>query len=154
LKLSTINNIVLKVTITQYQDGDYYKLIQLWDAAGLPYKPTGRDSKKSIEKEVKNNSGKFLFATINDEYIGSALITHDGRKGWINRVVVLPEFRNRGIAKKLVEAGESWLIDQGIGIFACQIEGYNDNSFEAFKKMGYIPFEGIRYLTKRVDPDI
>jgi len=50
------------------------------------------------------------FAT---KYIGSALITHDGRKGWINRVVVLPEHRNKGIARKLVEAGEIWLKTTG-----------------------------------------
>jgi len=54
----------------------------------------------------------------------------------------------------LVDAGEKWLIEQGIGIFACQIEEYNNDSFEAFKKMGYVSFEGIHYLTKRIHPDI
>lgn len=140
--------------VTNYNPGDYDALIYLWEAAGLPYKPLGRDSREKIEKEVLNNCNQFLFAKINDSYIGSALITHDGRKGWINRVVVLPEYRNKGIARKLVDVGENWLMEQGIGIFACQIEEYNDASFEAFQKIGYIPFEGIRYLTKRIHPDI
>ena len=105
-------------------------------------------------RKVQNNICQFLFAQVGDKYIGSALITHDGRKGWINRVVVLPEHRNKGIARKLVGAGEQWLTEQGIGIFACLIEDYNDESFDAFKKMGYIPFEGMRYLTKRMNPDI
>ncbi|NQU35638.1 MAG: GNAT family N-acetyltransferase [Bacteroidetes bacterium] len=140
--------------IINYLPGDYDTLIKLWEASGLPYKPLGRDSRENIEKEVQNGICQFLFAKISDDYIGSALITHDGRKGWINRVVVLPEYRNRGIARKLVEVGEQWLKEQGIEIFACQIEGYNDESFEAFQKMGYIPFEGIRYLTKRIHPDI
>ncbi len=144
----------MKIQITTYKQGDYNSLINLWEAANLPYKSNGRDSRESIEKEVKNGICQFLFAKLGDEYIGSALITHDGRKGWINRVVVLPDHRNKGIARKLVEAGEQWLKEQGIGIFACQIEGYNDDSFEVFKKMGYVPFEGIRYLTKRVHPDI
>lgn len=144
----------MEITITSYKQGDYDTLIKLWKAADLPYKPNGRDSRESIEKEVQNNNCQFLFARLKDDYIGSALITHDGRKGWINRVVVLPEHRNRGIARKLVDAGERWLEEQGIGIFACQIEGYNDDSFEVFKKMGYVPFEGIRYLTKRIAPDI
>jgi len=144
----------MKIHIINYKQGDYDTLIKLWEASGLPYKPLGRDSRENIEKEVKTNNCKFLFAQYKDKYIGSALITHDGRKGWINRVVVLPEYRNKGIAGKLVDAGENWLKEQGIGIFACQIEGYNDESFEAFKKMGYIPFEGIRYLTKRINPEI
>lgn len=142
------------MVITTYKKGDYDILIDIWKKAGLPYKPKGRDSRESIEKEIHNGHCKFLFAKDNEDAIGSVLVTHDGRKGWINRVVVLPEYRNHGIARKLVEAGEQWLKEQGIGIFACQIEGYNDDSFEAFQKMGYIPFEGIRYLTKRIYPDI
>jgi len=142
------------LSLTTYQSGDYDILIDLWEKAGLPYKPNGRDSRSRIENEIDNGICRFLFAKNGDDFIGSALITHDGRKGWINRVVVLPEFRKQGIARKLVDAGEDWLKEQGIGIFACQIEGYNDESFEAFQKMGYIPFEGIRYLTKRVHPDI
>ena len=144
----------MEIQITRYKTGDYDTLINLWKAAGLPYKPLGRDSRESIEKEVKNNSCRFLFALVDDKYIGSILVTHDGRKGWINRVVVLPGYRNKGIAHKLLEAGEKWLKKQGIGIFACLIEGYNNDSYEAFKKMGYIPFEGMKYLTKRMNPDI
>lgn len=144
----------MEIVIKKYNHGDYDALINLWKSAGLPFKPKGRDSRKSIEKEIDNNSSLFLFALIEDKHVGSVLATHDGRKGWINRVVVIPRFRHRGIARKLVAAAESWLIEQGIGIFACQIEGYNNESFEAFKKLGYIPFEGMRYLTKRIHPDI
>jgi len=53
-----------------------------------------------------------------------------------------------------VEVGEKWLDRQGIGIYACQIEDYNTESVEAFKRMGYIPFEGMHYLTKRKFPEI
>ncbi len=144
----------MKLTITKYKHGDYDTLIDLWKSAGLPYKPKGRDSHKNIEKEVDNNCSLFLFAQIEDKYVGSVLATHDGRKGWINRVVVIPDYRHKGIARKLVESAENWLVEQGIGIFACQIEGYNNDSFEAFKKLGYIPFEDIRYLTKRIHSDI
>ena len=122
--------------ITSYKQGDYDNLIMLWEKAGLPYKPIGRDSQESIEREVLTANCKILFAKLDDFYIGSALITHDGRKGWINRVVVLPDYRKQGIARKLVDAGEAWLKEQGIGIFACQIEGYNDESFEAFSEDG------------------
>ncbi len=144
----------MDIVITPCQPCDYDALVDIWKASGLPYKPNGRDSRKNIEKEIYNGISKFIFAKIDDDIIGSALITHDGRKGWINRVCVLPVFRKKGVAKLLVDEGEEWLKEQGIGIFACQIEGYNSDSFEAFKKMGYIPFERIRYLTKRVHPDI
>ena len=144
----------MNTTIIPYKPGDYDLLISIWEKAGLPYKGNGRDSRENIEKEVKLDSNQFLFAVENGETVGSILVTHDGRKGWINRVAVLPEFRKKGIAKLLVDAGEKWLKEIGIGIFACQIEEYNNDSFEAFQKMGYVPFEGIHYLTKRIHPDI
>lgn len=144
----------INVKIIEYRNQDYDILVDLWKKSELPYKAMGRDSRHSIENEMKHGCGKFLFAMFNDKYIGSVIVTHDGRKGWINRVCVLPEYRKLGIAHKLVSASEQWLSDQGIGIFACQIEAYNDDSFEAFQKMGYVNFEGIRYLTKRKDPNI
>ncbi len=140
--------------ITYYKKGDYKKLISLWEGSYLAFKPLGRDNEENIENEIERGCGIFIFANHNGKPVGSALITHDGRKGWINRVCVVPQYRKKGIARMLVEHGESWLTKQGIGIYACLIEGNNEVSFEAFKNMGYIPFEGIHYLTKRAHPDI
>jgi len=144
----------MKIEIVPYTTEDYLELIELWERSNLPYKPLGRDSKEKIEAEVEKGTGKFLFAVVGNQYVGTILVTHDGRKGWINRVAVLPEYRKKGIAKKLVDAAEKWLDKQGIEIYACQIEDYNKESFEIFKKLGYIPFEGIHYLTKRKYPDV
>jgi GNAT superfamily N-acetyltransferase len=140
--------------IRYYRKGDYDLIIKLWEAAGLPYKPKGRDSRQSIEKEMEKGCGTFIFAVVDNKEVGVVLVTNDGRKGWINRVAVLPEYRKKGIARRLVNEAENWLESKEIYIFACQIEGYNDSSFIAFQKMGYIPFEGIRYLTKRKFPEI
>ena len=144
----------MDIKIVHYKPCDYDKLIHIWEESELPYKEKGRDSFSSIEAEIKLSNNQFLFAEYNGFYIGSILVTHDGRKGWINRVAVLPEYRNRGIARKLIDHAEKWLDEQGIGIYACQIEAYNEESFEVFKKLGYIPFEGIQYLTKRKFPEI
>ena len=144
----------MNVEIVPYTTEDYLKLIELWEQSDLPYKPHGRDGKERIEAEAERGIGKFFFAVVGNQYIGTILVTHDGRKGWINRVAVLPEYRKKGIAKKLVDAAEKWLDEQGIEIYACQIEDYNKESFEVFKKLGYIPFEGIHYLTKRKYPEV
>ena len=144
----------MDIKIVQYEPGDYEKLIYIWEAAGLPYKEKGRDSRVAIEMEINLDCNQFLFAKLNELYVGSILVTHDGRKGWINRVAVLPAYRNHGIARKLIDYAESWLDEQGIGIYACQVEAYNKDSLEVFQKLGYIPFDGIQYLTKRKFPEI
>ncbi|MFA5418839.1 MAG: GNAT family N-acetyltransferase [Bacteroidales bacterium] len=133
---------------------DYELLIGLRKEAGLPYKPTGRDSRERVAKEMNAGHGVFLIGFIDENAVAAVLVTQDGRKGWINRLAVLPDFQKKGIGKQLVVAGEHWLMEQGIGIFACLIEEYNANSYAVFQKMGYLPFEGIHYLTKRLDPGI
>ena len=86
--------------------------------------------------------------------VGAILGTHDGRKGWINRLAVAPDQRRLGIAQKLVGAVEQRLIDLGIEIFACQIEDWNETSMTVFDRLGYTRHADIIYFTKRLRPDV
>ena len=153
--INSVNERDLKnISIRIFEISDYEILIDLWTKAGLPYKPKGRDSKESMRKELEKACATILIAELDHIAIATVFATHDGRKGWINRLAVLPEFRKQGIGKMLVEKAESILIEKGIGIIACLIEDYNKTSLATFKKLGYTEFEGIHYLTKRIHPDI
>ena len=85
---------------------------------------------------MKRDQNSFLVAEVEGRIVGSVLVTHDGRKGWINRLAVHREYRRRGIGGALVSEAENWLIEQGIGIFACLIEGDNPLSAEVLEKLG------------------
>jgi len=126
---------------------DYDNLLLLWKEAGLSARPQGRDSQERIEAELFNDISLFLVAQENNTLVGSVLGTHDGRKGWINRLAVRPGFRNQGIAQKLVKAVEQWLASQGIEIIACLIESGNDTSVNLFRKLNYAEHE-VHYMRK------
>ena len=79
--------------------------------------------------------------------------THDGRKGWINRLAVLPEYRSRGIGKALAIEVDHRLNDLGILIVTCLIEGGNDASEKFFESLGYVGHPSITYYSKRQSPD-
>lgn len=140
---------VQELDISSYDD-----IISVWKQCGLPLKPMGRDSRESIDEQIRSGRCRFIGANLDDKLVGIVLATHDGRKGWINRLAVLPYHRTKGIARMLVSSAEKWLKDQGIGIFACLIEGYNSTSFEVFERLGYMEFEGVKYFTKRLREDI
>lgn len=142
------------ITIRKASINDYDTLVDLWTASGLPYKPEGRDSRETMQKEFQRGISTYLIAEDQQKPIGTVLITHDGRRGWINRLAVTPGYRKRGIARQLINEAEKVLDEQGIGIYACLIEGYNQTSLEVFQKLGYVDFEGIHYLTKRKFPGI
>ena len=145
---------ISSVIIRPMRINEYDTLTRVWDKAGLPYRPKGRDSRENIAREMQQKSGFILIAEFNGEMIGSVFGTSDGRKGWINRLAVLPEYQRQGIGHILVREAEKRFDDAGIEIIACLIEDWNAVSLQAFECMGYVRHDDIIYFTKRKSPDV
>ena len=146
-------SIPFRFGIRKFLIEDYDDVMELWREAGLPHKPRGRDCKDSIAREVEQANAVFLVAEKDGVVVGSAFGTHDGRKGWINRVAVAPKYRRQGVAESLVRQVERHLRDMGIRITACLIEDWNKESMEFFERIGYQRHHDIYYFTKREDSD-
>ncbi|MEA2030632.1 MAG: GNAT family N-acetyltransferase [candidate division Zixibacteria bacterium] len=132
---------------------DYDALIDVWADAGLPYRPFGRDSRERIEREMQREDTRFIGLFIGDRLVGVGLTTYDGRKGWINRVAVDPDYRGQGFASKIIEECEKFLKNLGAEIIACLIEEYNTPSMALFQKHDYLYGEDIHYFSKRKSED-
>jgi len=144
-KTLNIPNVVLR----RYRDEDYPEVLSLWEEAGLPCKPKGRDSRANLERQSLQAQVIFLVAEMNGRLIGTVLATHDSRKGWINRLAVAGDHRGQGLARRLVEEAELSLGRRGIEIFACLIEQDNSVSLKVFERLGYRRHPEIVYFTKR-----
>ena len=96
----------------------------------------------------------FLGAFIDNEMVGFIMGSYDSRKGWLNRLAVLPEHRRKGIGHALVEEMEKRLKAMGIRIIATLIEDGHEHSMTLFKNAGYMVHRDITYLTKREDGDV
>jgi len=140
--------------IREFSIKDYDSLITLWNNAQLPFKPKGRDKRDKIEYELKQGRDIFLVAEINGKLVGSVFGTHDGRKGWINRLAVSPEFQRQNIAKKLIAEVEERFSEIGINIIACLVEDWNTKSLQVFEKLGYKNHSDIVYFSKRKNPKV
>lgn len=143
-----------RIYIRDMDIGDYDALVALWAEASLDYKPRGRDSREKIAAELAKGTGRFLLAEADGRIIGSVFATHDGRKGWINRLAVHPAYRRSGVGRTLVEAAEAALAAAGIEIIACLVEAENVGSQRAFKAMGYERCDGLVYFRKRKNANV
>jgi hypothetical protein len=65
---------------------------ELWQEAGIHYRPGGRESRSHLAKELEGGQAIFLVAVAEGKVVGVVLGTHDGRKGWINRLAVAKGF--------------------------------------------------------------
>lgn len=133
---------------------DYDEIVKLWSQAGLPFRPKGRDSKKAIEAQMGTPPNLFLGAYERGRLVGVALLTCDGRKGWINRLAVDPEHRHSGIAKALIAEFEKIFRKHSIAIFCSLIDDDNSASKELFKKCGYVEHHDIVYFSKRDSDEV
>lgn len=139
----------LKVSLRKMTLQDYETIIKLWKQGDIPYRPQGRDSRKNIKEQLGQPNCYFLVAETDKTIIGAIIGTHDGRKGWINRLVVEPSYQKKGIAKRLVEEVEHHFTSLGIDIVACLIEEWNTTSMQVFEQLGYTKHTDILYFSKR-----
>ncbi len=139
--------------IRDFRIEDYDAVTALWTEAGLPFRPEGRDRRESVAREIEDDRALFLVAEEEGRIVGVVFGTHDGRKGWINRLAVAPDCRRRGLAKALVEEVEARLRRLGIVIVACLIEEENEISLATFAELGYKRWPDIIYHAKRFIPD-
>ncbi len=147
MKAKEKNNI--DVVIRKMTIADYDSLIALWKEGNIPYRPQGRDSKKNIRWQLQQPTSLYFVAEDKGKIVGAILGTHDGRKGWINRLSITSSYRQKGIAKRLIEEVELCLKAIGINIVACLIEDWNAASMQVFKQVGYTKHTDILYFSKR-----
>jgi len=143
-----------ELIIRKMKPTDYDALIEVWTKASLPYKPEGRDTNENILKQLKIENNLFLVAEISGKLVGAIIASHNGRKGWINRLAVLPEFREKGIASALIRKSEEFFLSNNIEIFVCLIEDWNNLSISFFQNNDYIEHRDIIYFTKKLSPQV
>ncbi|MEZ5357965.1 MAG: GNAT family N-acetyltransferase [Candidatus Zixiibacteriota bacterium] len=137
--------------IEPFRIEEYDELIALWERSGLPFDKADRDSRDKIEKQTYDDHVVILTLKDNGRMIGAVIGSSDGRKGWINRLVIEPEYRGRKLAERLLERTEEALIEMGVDYFSALIEDKNFPSMALFRRNGYDPWDDIVYFSKRLN---
>jgi ribosomal protein S18 acetylase RimI-like enzyme len=143
-----------ELTIVALTAEDYDAVRKLWEQAGLPIRAAGRDSREQFAGQLAGGLQNVVGARLGDRLVGVVVTTHDGRKGWINRLAVHPDFRRQGLGLRLIAEAERVLHEQGLLIIAALIEDWNQSSLALFERAGYVEYPGIHYVTKRDRQDV
>ena len=72
------------------------------------------DSRERTSTYLQRNPGLSFMATIDGVAVGCIMSGHDGRRGYLQHLVVLPEHRRKGVASALIERCLSTLETLGI----------------------------------------
>lgn len=72
------------------------------------------DQRDEIERYLKRNAGLSQIAVADGKIVGTVLAGHDGRRGFIHHMAVMPEYRRNGIAKAMATTAIEKLAEEGI----------------------------------------
>jgi len=89
---------------------------------------------------------KFLVADLNDEVVGTTMVSMEGAAGYISTVMVSPDHRRRGIATKLMTGAIAYIRERGMKTAALHVISTNAPARGAYSKLGFETFEDISYL--------
>lgn len=132
--------------------GEYAEVLSLWNRAGLPARPEGRDAPDAFRRQYEGGLQRAIGLRHGGLLVAVAILTHDGRKGWINRLAVDPDHRRRGYASILVDEAERWFRDEvGVEVFSALIHTHNDPSRTLFAELGYEMVDVV-YVRKLARP--
>ena len=133
------------MTISDY-DGVYH----LWLNTPGMGSNAADDSKEGIKKFLKRNPTTNFVAEYNGEIVGVIMAGHDGRRGYIYHTAILPSYRNKGLAKQLVDCAISALDKEGINKVALVAFKKNDIGNGFWEHIGFIEREDLVYRNKNI----
>ncbi|MCF5413480.1 GNAT family N-acetyltransferase, partial [Pseudomonas syringae] len=112
------------ITIRSMTLDDYDAVIELMRSTpGISLRDA--DSREATARYLERNPGMSFVAEADGTLCGCVMCGHDGRRGYLQHLIVLPEYRQRGIAHELVERCLECL--EALGIYKCHLDVMKSN---------------------------
>lgn len=86
--------------------------IDLWRRCGLVVPQN--DPVADFDLAIGKPASDVLVGEIEGRVVASAMVGHDGHRGWLYYVAVTPERQRQGLGTAIVRAGEVWLAARGV----------------------------------------
>ena len=122
--------------IRNYEAGDRRAVIALWQACGLVV-PGKNDPEADIDFAIASHDAEILVGVVDGAIAATAMVGHDGHRGWLYYVAVAPALQKRGLGRRMVEAAEAWLRLRGAPKAQLMIRETNTQVEAFYARLGY-----------------
>ena len=139
------------LTVRSYAPADFEKVIALWEACELT-RPWN-DPASDIEFCVGSENSILLVGVAGGEskIVATAMVGHDGHRGWVYYVAVAPKHQEKGAGREIMAHAEGWLAQRGVPKAMLMIRETNKKVIGFYERLGYAVEERVvmaRWLKK------
>jgi ribosomal protein S18 acetylase RimI-like enzyme len=136
--------------IRTYREDDRNDVIELWLECNLIFPQNNPE--RDIERKLKVNPEWFLVGELEGQVIASCMAGYEGHRGWINYLAVLPKYRRRGFATRMMQEAEKKLRDAGCPKISLQIRISNTDVIDFYRAIGFKE-DKVVSMGKRLEDD-
>jgi ribosomal protein S18 acetylase RimI-like enzyme len=129
------------LTIADIRDADVATVIALWQACGLT-RPWN-DPTSDIALARREPHSTVLIGRDGDAIVATAMVGHDGHRGWVYYVATDPDRRARGYGRAIMNAAEDWLRATGIAKLQLMVRRENAKAGAFYQSIGYAEAQTI-----------
>ena len=121
--------------------------VALWREAGLtrPWNDPGDD----LRRAVAGPSSTVLAGHDGGTLVATAMVGHDGHRGWVYYVAVRPDRRGRGHGRAIMRACETWLTARDVPKIDLMVRTENDGVIAFYAALGY-GHDDVVVMSKRL----
>jgi ribosomal protein S18 acetylase RimI-like enzyme len=136
------------LTISPIRDADVETVIALWQRCGLT-RPWN-DPASDIAFARRGVNATVLVGRAADTIVATAMVGHDGHRGWVYYVAVDPDQRAKDFGRSIMAAAEDWLRQQDVVKAMLMVRPDNTAVRAFYDKLGYEAQERV-ILAKWLD---
>ncbi|MGO3930579.1 GNAT family acetyltransferase [Rhodopseudomonas pseudopalustris] len=131
------------LVIAPISDDDISAVVALWQDCGLtrPWNDPAAD----IALARRGDNSEVLIGRAGDAIVATAMVGHEGHRGWVYYVAVDPAYRQQGFGRAIMDAAESWLRQRDILKMQLLVRSENTKVQAFYETLGYGVQERIVY---------
>jgi ribosomal protein S18 acetylase RimI-like enzyme len=131
------------LSIAPIEDADVTAVIALWQRCGLT-RPWN-DPASDIALARRGPNSTILIGRDDGTIMATAMVGHDGHRGWVYYVAVDPQHRKKGFGRAIMTAAEDWLRACGIQKLLLMVRPDNTQVQAFYETLDYDEQERIVY---------
>jgi ribosomal protein S18 acetylase RimI-like enzyme len=129
------------LAVAPIADADIPAVIALWQACGLT-RPWN-DPASDIAQARRGPNSTVLIGRHSGALVATAMVGHDGHRGWVYYVATDPERRSRGYGRVIMNAAEDWLRAAGLAKVQLMVRRENAHAGAFYQSIGYAESQTI-----------